>query len=512
MSRRAVSWIFALLFVALTSLSARAAPARPILTDASTDAWWLVTQRAPVNPSRVTTPQPWGDIRRLDLENNLWTPVSALARPPISIASVDDRLAILFDDETWAFAWPGTLMPGSPLPKNLRPLALASEGSKLWFLARNGPLPPASDESEFFTATTAPTNQLWLISYERARFSGPILVKDETESFDQSTYTLARFAQNEFTIVRHKTNGAVDWWRWSNENGLKALTPSQANEQYARAIAGFGKPAYFSIASDGRAQIVFDQNSTISLQPDPIFNHQSTDASIVRGEIRLARIEQNKARAQTLSLDGTARSKAAVLPIGNEAQSGAWMMRLILTTALLPVLLWSFSQPPGQPIQLTVTPAPLYLRAIAGMIDAPFIFLGVFFLGIARAIQEIPMDAPYTETDFVLVALSMASYLIYTTLFEFFVGRTPGKMLLGLRVVRPDGSKPEGGRLVARNLARAIDVAFFPLLLTMLLPARQRMGDLIANTVVVRDSAIPRDSTQNKESVNQSPPEKGQRS
>ena len=53
MSRRAVSWIFALLFVALTSLSARAAPARPILTDASTDAWWLVTQRAPVNPSRL---------------------------------------------------------------------------------------------------------------------------------------------------------------------------------------------------------------------------------------------------------------------------------------------------------------------------------------------------------------------------------------------------------------------------------------------------------------------------
>lgn len=497
---RAASCLVALFVVALLAIDALA---RPILTDASDNAWWLVSERAPVTSQFVTAPQPWGDVRRLDLESGVWTPVITVTQEPTSIASIDDRLAILFDDGTWFFAWPGTLMPGTSLESRLRPLALAGDGSNLWFLARNIPIPIAKSESDYFEISAGPSDQLWLISYSKATFSKPILLADQLGISNQSEFSIVRFAQNEFAIVERQVNGAINWWRWSSEGGLKSISSPQAKFQSARAISGLGRPAFFGITSDGHARIVFDQNEAVSIQCDPVFNHPSTDASVVRGEIRLVRNDGGRIRSQIFALDGSPKSKPVILPIGQEAQSGAWLLRLVMMGSLLPVLLWSFTQPPANSIPFTVNPAPLHLRAIAALIDAPFILLGPFFTWVARKIMDVPVDAPLTETDFALVAFSMAAYLLYNTLFEATVGRTPGKMLLGLRVVRPDGSVPETSRLVVRNLSRAIEIMFFPLLFTLLMPARQRMGDLIASTVVVRDS------TQNSESVKQSKPQGG---
>ncbi|HSN89728.1 MAG TPA: RDD family protein [Anaeromyxobacteraceae bacterium] len=69
-------------------------------------------------------------------------------------------------------------------------------------------------------------------------------------------------------------------------------------------------------------------------------------------------------------------------------------------------------------------------------------------------------------------------------------GQTPGKRALGLRVVRADGAPIGLVESLARNLLRAVEVplGYAPAVLAVALgPRRQRLGDLVAGTLVVRE-------------------------
>ena len=72
----------------------------------------------------------------------------------------------------------------------------------------------------------------------------------------------------------------------------------------------------------------------------------------------------------------------------------------------------------------------------------------------------------------------------------FFNGQTPGKWVMGIRVVSVDGVPITGGQAVLRNLLWTFEwvfpLAFMPALASMLLTRRfQRLGDLAAGTMVV---------------------------
>jgi len=69
-------------------------------------------------------------------------------------------------------------------------------------------------------------------------------------------------------------------------------------------------------------------------------------------------------------------------------------------------------------------------------------------------------------------------------------GRTPGKRALGLRVVRVDGAPVGPAESLVRNLLRAIEVplGYAPGVLGVALgPRRQRLGDVVAGTLVIRE-------------------------
>jgi uncharacterized RDD family membrane protein YckC len=71
-------------------------------------------------------------------------------------------------------------------------------------------------------------------------------------------------------------------------------------------------------------------------------------------------------------------------------------------------------------------------------------------------------------------------------------GRTPGKRLLGLRVVRRDGRPAGLVESVLRNAARAVEVPLLyapGVLCIALTPRHERLGDMLAGTLVVRDRA-----------------------
>ena len=83
--------------------------------------------------------------------------------------------------------------------------------------------------------------------------------------------------------------------------------------------------------------------------------------------------------------------------------------------------------------------------------------------------------------------------VLYDILFEVRAGgRTPGKRVLGLRVVLVDG-RPVGLRASSvRNVLRLVEglpLSYVPAIVSILVtPANQRLGDLAAGTVVVHEA------------------------
>ncbi len=78
----------------------------------------------------------------------------------------------------------------------------------------------------------------------------------------------------------------------------------------------------------------------------------------------------------------------------------------------------------------------------------------------------------------------------YMVLFEVFnQGRSPGKQLLGLRVVHEDGTPVGWGAALLRNLLRFVDMLPLGyccgLLASLANPRFQRLGDLAAGTLVI---------------------------
>jgi uncharacterized RDD family membrane protein YckC len=91
-----------------------------------------------------------------------------------------------------------------------------------------------------------------------------------------------------------------------------------------------------------------------------------------------------------------------------------------------------------------------------------------------------------------------AIFFVYFIIFEVASnGRTPGKRALGLRVIRAGGFPVDVTASVIRNLVRIVEVALGFYLVSAIFvlrsPRNQRIGDLAAATIVVRDRAVRSD-------------------
>jgi len=90
----------------------------------------------------------------------------------------------------------------------------------------------------------------------------------------------------------------------------------------------------------------------------------------------------------------------------------------------------------------------------------------------------------------VFTLAGLVATLVYGFLLEGMYGYTPGKYLLGLVVIKPDGSNCTIGASILRNLLWIVDslptfnlIAMVSIFLT---DDNQRVGDLVADTVVVK--------------------------
>jgi len=131
-------------------------------------------------------------------------------------------------------------------------------------------------------------------------------------------------------------------------------------------------------------------------------------------------------------------------------------------------------------------------RAAAAMMD--LVLVSLFLVPLQIASDQLGLETALGRWASALLYLLLSFALFaYYILFEGLNhGRTPGKILLGIRVVMDTGRPITPAAAVLRNLVRAGEYAalLLPAALTMLLHrSNKRLGDLAAGTIVVRDHA-----------------------
>ncbi len=151
-------------------------------------------------------------------------------------------------------------------------------------------------------------------------------------------------------------------------------------------------------------------------------------------------------------------------------------------------------------VVLDLGAAGLGSRFLAAALD---VLIQAVALGILTASAFLPFSgrsgAPPAAVLVVYLILAFIVVFGYFPLFEgLWNGRTPGKRAQGIRVVCTDGQPVTLGPVVVRNLVRVVDMYtlwFVGVICILVTPRAQRVGDLAAGTVVVRErgAAPPRE-------------------
>lgn len=148
----------------------------------------------------------------------------------------------------------------------------------------------------------------------------------------------------------------------------------------------------------------------------------------------------------------------------------------------------------------TVTPEAVHLRTDVAGIGSRSIALIVDTL--IQAVILIPVMVVLLadgiggtgEAIAISVLLFVVLWLYYPAFELLRRGQTPGKRWQGIRVVRTSGQPAGLASVAVRNLVRIVEVMMLPFLalITMVVtPRSQRLGDLAAGTMVVRDRKLP---------------------
>jgi len=146
---------------------------------------------------------------------------------------------------------------------------------------------------------------------------------------------------------------------------------------------------------------------------------------------------------------------------------------------------------------VTLDVAGLGSRMIAAVIDisiqaAVVIGASLIFFQALSAPERGVSSGPLIVYLVVLFVMTWGYYPLFEGLWN---GRTPGKRLQRIRVIRADGQPVTMGPVLVRNLVRLVDWlpgSYGVGVVCMVVTRRaQRLGDLAAGTIVIRERLLP---------------------
>lgn len=147
----------------------------------------------------------------------------------------------------------------------------------------------------------------------------------------------------------------------------------------------------------------------------------------------------------------------------------------------------------GQYVRISQTPASIWSRILARFLDQ--VLVGVYVIALFKLLS-IYDDLFGLELDYwwqwIILLLLCLPFLFYTPLLEVLNnGQTVGKKVVGIRVVMADGTAPTLGALLLRWVLLPFDLYMTGgagALFIIFTKNHQRLGDLAAGTMVIKDS------------------------
>jgi uncharacterized RDD family membrane protein YckC len=132
-------------------------------------------------------------------------------------------------------------------------------------------------------------------------------------------------------------------------------------------------------------------------------------------------------------------------------------------------------------------------RLVAQIVDGIVLLIVNYVLGAAMA--GATSFEFYGAQAYPLMGAGFVIFLLYFVILEGMWGATVGKMVMKIKVVQEDGSACGPMPALIRNILRIIDALPFFYIIGLIFISRsdkkQRLGDKIAKTVVVKVGAAP---------------------
>ena len=96
--------------------------------------------------------------------------------------------------------------------------------------------------------------------------------------------------------------------------------------------------------------------------------------------------------------------------------------------------------------------------------------------------------APMIGAIAILSMGSMVIYCAYETFFLVKYGATPGKMTMGLKVIRPDGSGLQVGRAIGRHFSKVVSgmILYIGYIMIGFDAEKRGLHDMICDTRVIK--------------------------
>lgn len=128
-------------------------------------------------------------------------------------------------------------------------------------------------------------------------------------------------------------------------------------------------------------------------------------------------------------------------------------------------------------------------RAAASIIDL-FAFF-IYFLIVSRAVGGAMFELGYGTGKFIQLLILRIPWIFYSPIIEFLTrGQSLGKFTLGIRVVKLSGENAGLREYFTRWVFRVVDIwfglGFLAILFSSISERGQRLGDTMANTIIIR--------------------------
>jgi uncharacterized RDD family membrane protein YckC len=442
-----------------------------------------------------------------------------LARLPACVVAMAARgnggdLAVVLDDGRWQLLWPGGGSGGKPLPGGARVVAIAGEGQALWAVARGDlsrvPIGPATTRASPPATSVAvvpspvAVQRLGLFHYTRNDWALLALLPETSVNVRNITagdVSITVVSGNPIVALR---DARLRVLRLDAGGRLHEQSTVDPYDQF-ELLGGPSRGTLWFDAGSPAGTIVelAETSERLPKSPEPralpapagLSDRDPRAVAVAAGQLRLVYARDGKLSEQTYTRSGEPVGQAFVLPALNPPARH----NLTEWITLPLVLLLSFlvfgpaRRRDAQPIPIAqgdgaAVIAPVGARFAAGMIDALPVLVVSFFVSVQlrSTAEEDLYDTLYSWRW--ISAGSMAVYLLHTLIGELFTGRSFGKWVFGLRVVASDGTPAGIAAILVRNVFRVMEVGLWlPLLLILMTPLRQRIGDFAARTAVVTD-------------------------